>query len=312
MTLDPQAQALLSKLAAAGRPARYDMTLSEARALSIATATEANDPPEPVKTVENRSIESNGLHIPVRIYTPDAPGPLPMLLYFHGGGWVLSNLDTHDSLCRKITNRAQCIVISVDFRLAPEHKFPAAAEDSFAATCWVAEHATELYGDAQRIAVAGDSAGGNLAAVVALMARDQNKPALSYQVLIYPVTDYHTPGTPSYFELGKGYNLTREEMIWFWRSYLANEQDAQNPYAVPMHAQSLRGLPPAFIITAEYDPLRDEGEAYAAHLRESGVPVILKRYPGMLHGFVNMSGILDQGKQAIEDIAVALRQAFAQ
>ncbi len=312
MTLDPQAQTLLTKLASAANPPRYEMTLAEARALSIATATASNDPPEPVKGVENRIIEDNGLHIPVRIYTPNAPGPLPMLLYFHGGGWVLSNLDTHDSLCRKITNHAQCIVISVDFRLAPEHKFPAAVEDSFAATCWATEHATELNGDAQRIAVAGDSAGGNLAAVVALMARDQHKPALIYQVLIYPVTGYHTPGTPSYFELGEGYNLTREEMIWFWRSYLRDEQDAQNPYAVPMHAQTLHDLPPAFILTAEYDPLRDEGEAYAAHLRENGIPVTLKRYPGMLHGFVNMSGILDQGKQAIEDIAAALRQAFTQ
>ena len=312
MTLDPQAQTLLTKLAAAGRPPRSQMTLAEARALSIATAVEANDPPEPVGTVENRVIESSGLSIPIRIYTPDAAGPFPMLLYFHGGGWVLSNLDTHDSLCCKITNRAQCIVISVDFRLAPEHKFPAAVEDSFAATCWATEHATELNGDAQRIAVAGDSAGGNLAAVVALMARDQHKPALIYQVLIYPVTGYHTPGTPSYFELGEGYNLTREEMIWFWRSYLRDEQDVQNPYAVPMHAQALHDLPPAFILTAEYDPLRDEGEAYAAHLRENGIPVTLKRYPGMLHGFVNMSGILDQGKQAIEDIAAALRQAFTQ
>ena len=312
MTLDPQAQALLKKLAAAGRPPRSQMTLADARALSIATATEANDPPESVGDVENRVIEVNGLSIPIRIYTPDAAGPFPMLLYFHGGGWVLSNLDTHDSLCRKIVNRAQCIVISVDFRLAPEHKFPAAAEDSFAATCWAAEHATELHGDAERIAVAGDSAGGNLAAVVALMARDQHKPALIYQVLIYPVTGYHTPGTPSYFELGEGYNLTREEMIWFWRNYLRDEQDAQNPYAAPMHAQFLQNLPPAFILTAEYDPLRDEGEAYANRLQESGIPVTLKRYPGMLHGFVNMSGILDQGKQAIEDIANALRQAFAQ
>jgi acetyl esterase len=315
MTLDPQAQNLLTQLAAAGNPPRHMMTISAARALSIASAAATNDPPEPVQAVENRTIEVGKLHIPIRIYTPtvsEISGPLPLLIYFHGGGWVLSNLDTHDSLCRKIANRARCLLISVDYRLAPEHKFPAAVEDCYAATLWAAEHAAEINGDAQRIAVGGDSVGGNLATVVALMARDRGTPPLIYQVLIYPVADYHTPGHPSYFELAEGYNLTRKDMIWFWRCYLRDEQDASNPYAVPMRAETLKGLPPAFVITAEYDPLRDEGEAYAQRLYQDGVPVALKRYQGMIHGFVNMSGVLDQGKQAIEEIAAVLRQAFKQ
>lgn len=310
MTLDPQAQAVLDLNAAANRPPRYATPIAEGRALSIATAAAANGPPEAVKHVEDKVLHTEVGDVPVRIYTPEGMGPFPALVYFHGGGWVFSNLDTHDGVSRQMTNRVPAVVVSVDYRLAPENKFPAAVEDAYAATVWVVENASALNVDAQRIVVVGDSAGGNLAAVVALMAHDRGGPKLAYQVLIYPVIDYHTPGLPSYHELAEGYNLTRKDMIWFWECYLNNEQEANNPYAVPLRAESLQGLPPALVITAGYDPLRDEGEAYAARLQAEGVHVTLKRYGGMIHGFFNMSGIIDQGKQAINEIAETLRQGL--
>lgn len=308
MTLDPQAQAVLDLNAASNSALRYVLPLAEGRALSIATAAAANGPPEAVKHVEDKVLHTEVGDVPVRIYTPEGTGPFPALVYFHGGGWVFCNLDTHDGVSRQMANRVPAVVVSVDYRLAPENKFPAAVEDAYAATTWVAENASALNVDAQRVVVIGDSAGGNLAAVVALMARDRGGPKLAYQVLICPVMDYPIPGLPSYHELAEGYNLTRKNMIWFWERYLNSEQEASNPYAVPLRAESLKGLPPAFVITAEYDPLRDEGEAYVTRLQAEGVPARLKRYDSMIHGFVNMSGIIDQGKQAINEIAEVLRQ----
>jgi acetyl esterase len=200
--------------------------------------------------------------------------------------------------------------VSVDYRLAPEHKFPAAVDDGYAATRWAADHAATFNGDPMRIAVGGDSAGGNIAAVVSLLARDQGGPALVCQILIYPVTDYLSD-TRSYHDYAEGYFLTQEGMSHFWKHYLNNEEEGKHPHAAPLLAENLRGLPPAFVITAEYDPLRDEGELYAARLQEAGVPVVLKRYEGMIHGFFTMSAVIDQGKQAIEDVARALREAFS-
>jgi acetyl esterase len=308
MPLDPQARALLDQMAAAGAPPFESLTPAQAREM-IMQMRELAGPPEPVARAEDRVAATAAGPIPVRVYAPEATGPLPVLVYFHGGGWVIGNLDTVDAPCRSLANQARCLIVSVDYRLAPEHKFPAAAEDCYAATRWAAEHAAELGGDPARIAVGGDSAGGNLAAVVCLMARDRGGPRLTYQLLIYPVTNYDF-STPSYQDNAEGYLLTKNAMVWFWEHYLRDPSDGQNPYASPLRAADLRGLPPAFVITAEYDPLRDEGEAYAARLREAGVAAELRRYDGMIHGFFQMAGVLDQGKQVIADAAAALRAAF--
>ena len=213
-----------------------------------------------------------------------------------------------DSLCRSLANASGCMVASVDYRLAPEHKFPAAVEDAYSATKWIADNATDVNVDSRRIAVAGDSAGGNLAAAVSLMARDRGGPRILYQLLICPVTN-HAFDTASYSENGEGYWLTKEDMKWFWNHYLRTDQDGKNPYASPLLAENLTSLPPAFVITAEFDPLRDEGEAYAARLRKSGVPVKMTRYSGTIHGFINIAD-LRQSRVAIDEAAAELRGAF--
>ncbi|WP_207369128.1 alpha/beta hydrolase [Heyndrickxia faecalis] len=265
--------------------------------------------PEAVQKVENRTIPIEGAEIAVRIYTPEGEGPFPVLVYYHGGGWVIGNLETVDVPCRMLANRAGCIVVSVDYRLAPEHKFPTAAEDAYAAVQWVAEHAVEIGADPGRIAVGGDSAGGNLAAVVSLMAREQGGPSLAYQMLFYPVTN-HSYDTDSYRENAEGYFLTKNTMIWFWNHYLRDEMDGQHPYASPLLAEDLSGLPPALVITAGFDPLRDEGEAYAERLKAAGVPVEATRYDGMIHGFIWMPGVLAASRDAINRAANALKEAF--
>src|SRR6185295_2919525 len=217
-------------------------------------------------------------------YRPEAKETLPVLIYFHGGGFVICSLDTHDGECRRLANASGCAVISVDYRLAPENKYPAAAEDAYAATEYIAEHAAEFGIDPQRIAVAGDSAGGNLATVVATLARDRGGPLLKFQLLIYPLVDF-ADNSPSMQEYAKDYFLTRESMDWFTDCYLPNRAAARQPSASPKNAEDVRGLPPAMILTAEFDPLRDQGEAYARKLKSAGVPVELKRYDGMIHAF---------------------------
>jgi acetyl esterase len=233
-----------------------------------------------------------------------------VLVYFHGGGWVIGNPDTHDNLCKALANRSSARVVSVDYRLAPEHRFPAAPEDCYAATCWVAERGAEIGVDGARLAVAGDSAGGNLATVVALMARDRGGPRLRHQVLIYPVTDCDFD-TPSYRDNAEGYLLTRDAMRWFWDHYLPDPDLRTNPYAAPLRAEKLAGLPPATVLTAEYDPLRDEGEAYAARLREAGVPVEATRHHGQIHGFVQLLDVFDAARRAVDELGLALRRALA-
>lgn len=309
MSLDPQVQGLLEMMAAAGGPPLSTMSVEEARAGLIGMAALSGEP-QAVGKVEDRVIPGPDGQIPVRIYTPEGTGPFPLLVFFHGGGWVLGNIDSHDAVCRALTNAADCITISVDYRLAPEYKFPAAPEDCYAATRWAADNASSCNGDATRIAIGGDSAGGNLTAVVALMARDRGGPKLVYQLLMYPVTDHYTLNTPSYQANSEGYFLTKNDMIWFWDLYVSSEDDTKHPHASPLQAQDLSNLPPAMVITAEYDPLRDEGEIYADRLREAGNQVTAKRYHGMIHGFVSFSGMVDQGKQAIEDAAAGLRKAF--
>lgn len=308
MALDSQAKFLLEQMEAAGAPPMSSLSPEEARLTTDFSALAGI--PEKVGKVENRVIPGPGGDIPVRIYTPNGEGPFPSLVFYHGGGWVIGDLDTVDVPCRLLANRANCVVVSVDYRLAPEHKFPAAADDAYAAAKWVVENGPSIKVDSSRVAVGGDSAGGNLAAVVSLMARDKNEIDLAYQLLIYPVTN-HSYETVSYSDNADGYLLTKDSMIWFWDHYLRNPQDGDNPYASPLKAEDLSGLPPALVITAEFDPLRDEGEAYAQRLKEAGVSVEETRYNGMIHGFFWMPGTLDQGMKAVNQAANALKQAFA-
>jgi acetyl esterase len=263
-----------------------------------------------VARVEVRRIPGPAGEIPVRLYHPRPSGSLPLLVFLHGGGFVVCDLDTHDPLCRLLANAVDCAVLSVDYRLAPEAKFPAAPEDCYAATRWAAENARALGADPSRIAVAGDSAGGNLAAVVAQLARDRSGPRLAHQLLIYPVTN-HAFDTPSYRENAEGYFLTRAMMQWFWNHYLERPEQGRDPRASPLLAKELSGVAPATVITAEFDPLRDEGEAYAERLRVAGVPVELQRYDGMFHGFFAMTEMLDTARDAMEHARERLRAAFA-
>lgn len=310
MPIDPKAQRLLQQLAELNIPPLSTLEPVEARELSAKFRGRLLKPKTP-PTVENLTIPGPEEEIPVRIYTPEGNSPFPLLVYFHGGGWVVGDLDAVDNTCRALCLGAGCMVISVDYRLAPEYKFPAALEDAYAAIQWLAANASGMGGDATRLAVAGDSAGGNLAAAVALMARDKGELSLSYQLLIYPVTHCYFD-TESYLTYGEGdYGLRRDEMIWFWQHYLADEAEGKNPYASPLLAEDLSGLPPALIVTAECDILRDEAEAYAASLKAAGVSVQLWRVKGMIHNFVSMAQVLHQGKDAIAYISAQLRQAFA-
>ena len=309
MPLDPQAQTFLEQLAAAGAPPLHELSVEEARQVIVQLFGTTGDP-EAVGAVQNRTIPGAAGEMPTRIYTPSGTGPFPVLVYSHGGGWVIGNLDAYDATCRALTNAAGCIVVAMEYRLAPEHKFPAAPEDCYAATQWVTANAAAIGGDPARLAIGGDSAGGNLTAVVAHMARDRGGPALRYQLLVYPVTDYHFD-TASYRENAEGYLLTKDAMVWFWNHYLRSTTDGTNPLASPLRATNLHGLPPAMVLTAEFDPLRDEGEAYAARLQEAGVPVTLRRYGGMIHGFFSLGAVFTQGQQAIADAAAGLRAALA-
>jgi len=265
-----------------------------------------------VAAVEDRVIPGPAGDLPARVYTPEGRGPFPIVVFFHGGGWVLGSLDTHDPFCRALCSGAGCVVVSVGYRLAPKHRFPAASNDALAATRWVAAHAAEVDGDPARIAVAGDSAGGNLATVTALRARDEGGPALRGQLLILPVVGYHMPPTPSYIENAEGYGMTRVAMVWFWNQYLADESQATHPHAVPLVAPDLQGLPPALVITAEYDVLRDEGGSYVERLRAAGVPARLSRYDGVHHRFTEMIGILDQAAKARDEMCAWLREVLAE
>ena len=310
MPLDPQVDALIKQMAAAPGPKLEELSPADARKLTSTTFAMLAGAPEEVAKVENRRIAGPAGEIPVRIYTPAGAGPFPLLVFFHGGGWVIGDLDTHDNACRQLTNRAKCVTVAVDYRLAPEHKFPAAADDCYAAAVWAADHAREFNADASRIAVGGDSAGGNLSAVVAILARDRGKPSIKFQLLVYPATD-GALDTYSHQNF-KEYFLTDKAVQYFWGHYIRSEADKKDPIASPALAKSHKGLPPALIITAEFDPLRDEGEAYGEKLRAAGVPVTVTRYDGMIHGFFTMTGVLDQGKKAIEEASAALRKAFSQ
>jgi acetyl esterase/lipase len=308
MPLDPQARKVIDATLALQLPPMEQMTPSQARE-SLRSRIAGLGPAEEVARVEEHRVAVENGAITVRCYTPGGTGLRPALVFFHGGGWVIGDLDTHDGICRSLANAADCVVASVDYRLAPEHRYPTAAEDAFAATRWVAAEGPRLGIDGRRLAVGGDSAGGNLAAAVTLMGRERGGPRLAFQLLVVPCT-HHAFDTPSYRECAEGYLLTREAMRWFWGHYLRRPEDGREPHASPLLAPNLAGLPPALVITAGYDPLRDEGEAYADRLREAGVPVTLTRYPGMIHGFFRMINLVDQARIARDEAATALRKAF--
>ena len=308
MALDPQVQAVIELIIKSGRPAYNQLSPKDARQLFRETRPASTPTPPQIGAVSDLLAGQ----IPVRTYRPAgvaADTGLPALVFFHGGGWVIGDLETHDVLCRQITAAAEIEVIAVDYRLAPEHKFPAAADDAWAATRWVVENAGRLGVDPARLAVGGDSAGGNLAAVVALMARDAGAPSIKYQVLLYPVTDVGTE-TGSYRDFADGYMLTRDAMKWFFDHYLKSADDAKDWRVSPLRAPSLAGLPPALIVTAGFDPLRDEGEAYGRALRAAGVRVDYICYGGMIHGFVPMGRLIDAGNRAVAHIAASLRDAL--
>jgi acetyl esterase len=312
MALHPQCKFFLDQMAAGGGPPMEQLTPQEIRADRLANAdvfAALAGPIQEVARVEDRTIPGPTQPIPIRVYWPEAAKNLPALVYYHGGGWVFGSLDSIDRSSRALANASGCVLISVDYRLAPEHKFPAAVEDADAAVRYIAEHAAEFDIDPNRIAVGGDSAGGNLAAVACLIARDRGGPKIAFQLLVYPVTDYDDD-RPSSREFTQGYLLTSPMMGYFWGHYLAQPADGRNPNASPIQAESLAGLPPARVITAECDPIRDQGEAYAQRLRESGVPVSVKRYEGAIHAFFNLGGVVDSGKQAMEDAGAALKTAL--
>ena len=306
MPLDPLVRSLLDLAAAQNTTPLTSMTPAQAR--EMFEKLRLPMPGDPVAKVEDRRIPGPAGEIPLRIYQPEnARG---VLVYFHGGGWVIGSLDSHDAPLRSLANAAGCSVVSVDYRLAPEHRHPAAAEDCYAATCWVADNARSLGADPDALAIGGDSAGGNLAAVTALLARERRGPRIRYQLLVYPVTDHDFERT-SYRENAEGYFLGREDMRWFWNHYVPSQTDRNLFTASPLRARDLSHLPPAHLISAEFDPLRDEGEAYAARLREAGVPISLTRYDGMIHGFFSMAAIIPRGRDAILEAAGKLRAALA-
>ena len=310
MKLAPEAQLYLQLRASLNLPDLRTLSPDEGRRISEETSRrwQLSDPPA-VESVEQRSCDGPNGPVSLRIYRPTgSPNEsLPSLVFYHGGGWVLGSLDGVDGLCRTLCQEAQLVVISVDYRLAPEHQFPTGVEDCWAATYWVAENAESLGIDPLKLVVGGDSAGGNLAASVALRARDQAFPQLAGQVLIYPVTDL-TQSQPSYESFAEGYLLTRDSMTWFIQQYLPQAIDLKTPEASVLFAESLVGLPPTLLLVAGFDPLRDEGLAYAKRLQEAGVAVIEKNWEGMVHGFINQRDLLPQAREASKWIAQELRR----
>ncbi|MHA6618510.1 alpha/beta hydrolase [Pseudonocardia sp. DLS-67] len=307
MPLKPDVQALLEAFEAQGAPPFDEMSVPQARD-AIGAFRDLQGEPEPVGEVRDILVPGPAGDLPVRVYHPEPGTALPLLVYFHGGGWVVGNIEVVDKPCRALANASRCVVASAQYRLSPETKFPGPAEDCYAATSRLAELAGELGADPAKVGVGGDSAGGNLAAAVALMARDRGGPRLAYQLLIYPVTAPARGTTfASYRDNADGYMLTRGSMEWFWDHYLRSPEDEKNPYAAPLHAPDLSGLPPAMVVTAEFDPLRDEGRAYAERLQEAGVEVNARTYPGVIHGFFWMAGAIGDGRTLVAEMGAELR-----
>jgi acetyl esterase len=301
--LHPQVEALRRRWIAAGVRPVHALSVAEAREAEQAGLS--SNISQPVAEVRDFALAGPAGPIAARMYLPDAPRPLPLLAYFFGGGWVLGSLETAEPVCRRLANAAECAVVSIAYRRAPEDPFPAAVEDCYAATCWVAEH-----GDGHGLAVGGASSGGNLAAAVAMLARDRGGPSLAFQLLVYPPLD-HRAASPSRHEPVVRPFFGPEDVAWCWLHYLADAADGESPSASPLRASDLGALPPALVITAEVDPLRDEGELYAARLSEAGVPTELVRFDGVMHGFFSLANELDSAVEAQELAAAALRRAFA-
>lgn len=311
--LHPDAQRVCELIVAAKRPAYETLSPTEAREAYLTSRRALQPDPEEVAEVRPLQAAGPAGSIPMRFYRGNGAGtgsPQPALVYFHGGGWVIGDLESHDQACRAIANAARCIVVAVDYRLAPEHKFPAAVEDTIAATRWVSENAERLGIDPKRIAIGGDSAGGNLAAVVALAARDRGGPPIALQVLIYPATDFGI-SHPSHMRHAEQLPLRRSTIKWFAAHYLRDSNDEVDWRASPLRAKSFAGLPPALVVTAGFDPLSDEGEAYARALEGAGVPVALERFGGQIHGFLNMGRIVADSGRLVALTANALDRAFA-
>ena len=302
--LHPQCRSFLEQLASMGGTPLHEMTPIEARAMAL--PPDLAGPERALHGVVNRQVPGPAGEIPVRVYTPAPGSRFPGLIFFHGGGFVLGTLDSSDRMCRELAYLAGCVVVSIDYRLAPEHPFPAAVDDACAATRYVMEHAGEFGIDENQVAIGGESSGANLATVTALKRRQNAVPALTFQLLVYPLVDFADDST-SMREFASGHFITSEMLAFFERHYLG-PADRRHPDASPLHAD-LRGLPPAFVMTAECDPLRDQGEAYARELDRAGVAVTMKRYDGMIHPFFSLAGIIDGGKTAIADAAALLRQA---
>ena len=317
MELDPEMAAAIDQIERAGVPPWHSLSVESARRVEDEVFTSGDV--RPIGFVRDLSISGPGGEIPIRVYRPDvseAGGThaeerpeRPVVVLYHGGGWVLGTLDSIDGVCRELATRTDCVVVSVDYRLAPEYHFPAAVEDAYAALSWVADHAGSVGGDADRLAVAGTSAGGNLAAATALRARDFDGPDLAAQCLLYPITD-HGFDTDSYAENADGPLLSRADMEWFWDQYLRSPVDAANPYAAPLRAEDFTGLPPAVVVTAGFDPLRDEGVAYAEHLSDAGVSVDHQHYPGMAHGFLSLTDSVTTADDAMDAVADQLRNTL--
>jgi acetyl esterase/lipase len=310
--LDPQARALLERLARAGVQPLPELSAPDARRLYRASRAPLAAPAPEVAETRELAIPGPAGPIPARYYRAygaEADAPLPCVVYFHGGGWVCGDLDTHDVVCRGIANHARCALVAVDYRLAPEHKFPAAVEDAVAAVRWVSENAASLGADPGRLVVCGESAGGNLAAVGAIAARDAGGPPLAMQILIYPVTDL-AMRTASYERLGEGYLLTRDSMLWYRGHYLRDERDVDDWRASPLRAADLSRLPPAYVVTAGFDPLLDEGRAYADRLSQAGVPVTYECFEGQIHAFLPMGGVMAAANHAVYRIGQAIRSRF--
>ncbi|MFG1759518.1 alpha/beta hydrolase [Micromonospora echinofusca] len=307
MSIHPQVAAYRAAREAAGTPPLYTQSLAEARAADLAAIRAGGGAVEPVHEVRDTHVPGPAGDLPVRVHRPAGEGPLPTLVYFFGGGWTLGSVDTADGICRRLANAVPCQVVTVGYRLAPEHPFPAAVHDCHAAARWIADNPAEFGVDPLRVAVGGDSAGGNLAAAVTLLARERGGPRLAAQLLVYPNTDQSADAD------GGGEDpllFNRRSVAWYRGHYLADPADARHPLASPLLAADLAGLPPALVITAEHDPLRDEGERYAHRLRGAGVPTTLTRYAGMVHGFFAMPGAFDDGRRAQDQAAAFLRDRF--
>ena len=308
--LDPQAQSLLEAMNASGQPPLFTLPVPDARRARRVQLV-VHPPRVQIAAVEDDLVPGPLGGIPVRWYRPRPDAGLPVTVYFHGGGWTVDDLDTHDHLCRRLASQSGAVVVSVAYRRGPEHPYPAAVDDAYAATAWVAATGRERAVDPARLAVAGDSAGGNLAAVVALLCRDRRGPTVRFQALAYPVTDHWQAGQASYRQYAEGYTLTRDFMKWTFRQYLPDGVNRADPYLFPLHAADLSGLPAALIVTAEFDPLRDEGRAYAERLRAAGAAVEHLHLDDQMHGFLMQEATIDRARSAVDHFADAIRRGLA-